>query len=94
MVNFVNNNSWPGFNQLHSDDKQLWKVKNELHVEEKMLFKDHKLVIPEELRVVIIRWLNGNHLGVEKTIAKGNSLYFWPGMSSDIEKFVKKLQCV
>lgn len=58
-------------------------------LEEAMLFKDHKLVVPKRLRLIIVNWLHGTHMGIDKTVAKGSSLYFWPRMSGDIEKCVR-----
>lgn len=55
-----------------------------------MLFRDHKLVIPVKLRETIAKWIHISHLGIEKTVSKGKSLYFWPGMNSDLEKEVKQ----
>lgn len=89
VIEFVESNSWPGFHKLHRDDQDLYRVKDELHVEEGMLFKDHKLVIPKRLRPIIVDWLHGNHMGIDKTVAKGSSLYFWSGMSGDIERGVR-----
>lgn len=90
VMEFVKTGVWPSFHKLHLEDQELAKVKHELHVEEGMLFRDHKLVIPVKLRETIAKWIHSSHLGIEKTVSKGKSLYFWPGMNSDLEKEVKQ----
>lgn len=89
VMEFVGQNSWPGYHKLHIEDQEMFKVKDELHVEEGMLFKDHKLVIPKRLRNSVLNWVHGSHLGIDKTVAKGTSMYFWPGMTGDLEKIVR-----
>ena len=86
---YLKNSSWPGYHTLHPKDQKLWKVYYELHVEEQMLFNDHKLVIPKRLRTSIVYWLHGSHLRIDKTVAKGHSLYYWPGMTGEVEHAVR-----
>lgn len=85
IMEYVEKSSWPGYYKLHVDDQHWSKVKDELHVEEGMLFKDHKLVIPKSLRMMVGKWIHMGHMGRDKTVDKGKSMYYWPGMVTDLE---------
>lgn len=81
-------NGWPSFHKLDSLSQEFSKFKSELHFENGMLFRDHRLVIPTELQRTISKWLHAPHLGIEKTLARARSLYFWPGMNNQIKEMV------
>ncbi|XP_058828239.1 uncharacterized protein K02A2.6-like [Topomyia yanbarensis] len=80
---------WPFYHQLDDLSQLFYKHRHLLHYENGLLFKEHRLVIPTSLQSTITKWLHAPHLGVEKTLARARSQFFWPGMSNDISEFVK-----
>ena len=52
-----------------------------------------RLVLPHSLRSEALQSLHsdfsGSHLGSEKSLAKVKSLFFWPGLTTDVRTFVK-----
>lgn len=44
-----------------------------------------KIFVPSSLRQTVLDWLHVGHFGIEKSKARARELFFWPGMSSDIE---------
>lgn len=81
-------NGWPKYHQLDDLGKTFFKLHSELHVENELLFYKHRLVIPTQLQSKMARWLHGPHLGIEKTLARGRMLYYWPGMNTQIKELV------
>lgn len=82
-------NGWPGYHQLDEFSQKFYKMKSELHVENEVLFWNHRLVIPSELQLKMIKWLHLAHLGIEKTLARARSLYYWPGMNAQIREMIQ-----
>lgn len=80
---------WPVYHQLDDLGQAFYKYKHELHFEDGLLFKDHKLVVPTKLQNTVCSGLHKPHLGIEKTLARGRALYFWPGMTNDITQYVQ-----
>ncbi|KAI3709992.1 hypothetical protein L2E82_39765 [Cichorium intybus] len=56
------------------------------------LFRGKQLCVPEcSLRLKIIQELHGEgHVGRDRTVQLVQESYFWPGMRSEIEKFVQR----
>lgn len=82
-------NNWPGKNSLSNELKKYYKIKNQINVSENLLMFNQKLIVPVELRPNVLRMLHESHLGIEKTKLRGRELFYWPGMSIDIENYVK-----
>eukprot|EP00117_Sycon_ciliatum_P009189 scpid21588/ scgid11586/ Retrovirus-related Pol polyprotein from transposon 412; Protease; Reverse transcriptase; Endonuclease len=53
----------------------------------------HQLVVPQDMRKSILTELHNapgaDHLGVTRTLDKARSRFYWPGMSTDIELWIK-----
>lgn len=50
---------------------------------------EHKVVIPNSLKLRILNELHSSHLGVVKTKRLEGSYIWWPNMNEDIEKNAK-----
>lgn len=80
---------WPGYHKLDTFSQHFYKIKDELHYENDLLLWGHRLIIPPELQGNISRFLHNSHLGIEKTLLRAKSLYYWPGMTKDITEVVE-----
>ena len=82
--------------------KDLWRVREQLFLEDELLKyrwedaqqeESKKLVVPRSMRDELLRLAHENvvagHFGCEKTRQRLKMAYFWPGMSSDVELFVR-----
>ena len=67
-----------------------YNIRNELFIEDNLLFYNTRLVVPESLRLDMLHLLHQGHFGIEKTRARARSVLFWPGLSTDIESYIKK----
>lgn len=88
IVDYVER-KWPPYSQLDDVGKLFHKYREDLHFENGLLFKDHRLVVPTLLQSKIAKWFHAPHFGIEKTLARARSQFFWPGMSNDIAELVK-----
>lgn len=79
---------WPSFHKLDDLSQLFYKYRDELHYENGLLFKNHRLVVPTVLQKLICKWLHAPHLGIEKTLARARTQFFWPGMSNDLTEVV------
>ena len=71
------------------DMKQYSKYLHDLSLHENLvLFQSSKIVIPRDLKKVILANLHIGHGGEAKTLALAKQLYFWPSMISDVKTFV------
>jgi hypothetical protein len=67
----------------------------EYMVQDGLLFKGNQLCIPKSsMRENLLKEKHSGglagHFGHEKTFAQLNNLYYWPGMRTDVKKFVNK----
>lgn len=88
IVTYVHE-GWPSHKKLLSwEEKMFYKVRDNILYEKGLLFVGCKLVIPFELRESMLNLVHEAHLGLNKCKARARSLFFWPGMSSQLEKLV------
>jgi hypothetical protein len=64
-------------------------------IQDGLLFKGNQLCIPKSsMRENLLKEKHSGglagHFGHEKTFVQLNSLYYWPGMRTDVKKFVNR----
>nr|XP_047122941.1 uncharacterized protein K02A2.6-like [Hydra vulgaris] len=80
---------WPRNRQiLCGEEKKYWTIRNNLHIAEGIILKENKIVIPTDMRPLILTQLHLSHLGTEKTKAKARNVDYWPGLISNIDKLI------
>lgn len=65
-----------------------FQCKSDLQYEKGCLFRGHRIVIPSVLRDKMLRELHDTHLGIIKTKSNARSRMWWPGIDSDIERWI------
>jgi len=81
---------WPDKKQCHSSTEAFWTYRDELSIVDNVILKGEKVFIPTSVRPEIMTWTHSSHMGIEKSKQRARDILFWPGMSSDIENYVKK----
>ena len=82
---------WPPHKKLVPPTiRCFWDIRNDLHEAEGIIMKSQKLVIPFNMRQHILELLHKAHLGIEKTKARAQAAVYWPGISGDIETYIRK----
>nr|XP_047137473.1 uncharacterized protein K02A2.6-like [Hydra vulgaris] len=80
---------WPRNRQmLCGKEKKYWTIRNNLHIAEGIILKENKIVIPTDMRPLILTQLHLSHLGTEKTKARARNVVYCPGLTSDIDKLI------
>ncbi len=71
-----------------------WGMRNELYVIENVPFKDKKMLIPGDLRPMVLEGLHAGHQGTTSMLANARSRFFWPGLDAAVRQTRKQCrQC-
>ena len=83
---------WPEKHSLQSEIRIYWSLRGELTVCDGLLFFGKCLVIPQALQEETMQSLHQGHQGIQRCQLRAISCVWWPGISKDLERFVK--QCL
>ena len=89
VIKCLNNDQWPDHKFQSRIFNGLYNIRDELFVEDGILFFNRRLVVPCALHENMLKLLHQGHFGIEKTRDRARQIVYWPGMSADIENFVK-----
>lgn len=81
---------WP--NKIADQFKVFFAQRSKLELIDGILMVEDKVVIPYVLRDAILKLLHVNHQGIVKIKTLARRTVYWPGLSSDIEDFVKSCE--
>lgn len=74
--------------QVDAEIRQYFQYNEELSVIDGIIFKADKILIPKSMRKEMLGRIHEGHLGMEKCKNRARVIFFWPGMSSQIEDIV------
>ena len=66
-----------------------WDFKEDIAMHDSLLFKGDRLIVPESMRVEILKVIHQGHLGSAACKRRAREALFWPKISQDIEDEVK-----
>ena len=82
-------NGWPACkDQLQVTLREYWTFREEIVCVDGLLYKGAKLIVPKALRPSMLDKIHESHLGIVKCKARAREVFYWPGMSSQIEEVV------
>ena len=82
-------NGWPSNpREVPKSLKIFYKCKESLEASEGCIFYGDRIFIPTSLRAKVLGMVHREHLGVQRCKSVARSVMWWPGMTTDIEKFV------
>ncbi|CAK1597865.1 unnamed protein product [Parnassius mnemosyne] len=55
-----------------------------------VIFRDNVVLVPRSLRTDMLNIVHEGHLGIDRCKRRARQVIFWPGMSRDIEMYVKR----
>nr|CAI5851190.1 unnamed protein product [Callosobruchus analis] len=84
--------SWPEKRDLTSSLKLYYKLKDDIYLSNNLLFLNAKVIVPYKLRKEMLALMHETHFGIEKTKQRARQIFYWPGMSSDVEQFIYKCE--
>lgn len=60
-----------------------------MSVEQGVIMWGHRVVVPSALRTRLLEEVHSTHMGIVKSKAMVRSYFWWPGINSDVENFIK-----
>jgi len=68
--------------------RYFWNKRNDITINNGLVYINDKIIVPFNLRKLILNILHETHLGITKTIKRAKNFYHWPNMSKDIENYI------
>ncbi len=81
---------WPAKNKMNPTMLPYFQLRNELSVENGYIVRDnYRILVPDSLRHRILKLAHAGHPGICRMKRKLRECYWWPGMDTEIELFVR-----
>jgi len=77
--------------ELSDDIKVFWSLRNELYTIGGLVYVEGRLLIPQQLRSILVDQLHIGHQGTNSMRANAKQRFFWPGMGSQLS--LRRAQC-
>ena len=81
---------WPVKTKLSPNLKSYWTVRGRLKLHDDLLLYGSRIVIPQGLRQETMQKIHQGHQGILKCRLRVESAVWWPGVSNEVEDFVKQ----
>lgn len=82
-------NGWPNHkSKCPLMAKYFFRLRNDILLDDDVLFYHDRVIIPKNMRQMILMKLHEPHFGVTKTQQRARSSIFWPNINNDIENIV------
>jgi len=78
---------WP--EKVEFEYKGYFIRKSELNIEKGVIMWCYRVIIPDKLRIFLLKEIHSTHAGIAKMKAVTRSYFWWPGLDKDIENYVK-----
>ena len=91
LVEVIANGFPPAKSDLPVELHPYWNMREELYVVDGVPFKGHKMLIPKDLRRIVLEGLHAAHQGVSSMMANARGRFFWPGLDAAVKLY--RAQC-
>uniref|UniRef100_A0A147BIU1 RNA-directed DNA polymerase n=1 Tax=Ixodes ricinus TaxID=34613 RepID=A0A147BIU1_IXORI len=86
---------WPIKNNVDQMCKDFWQYRTDISMNEGLLMKGSRILVPQSMREDILSKIHHGHQGITKCRARARESVWWPGISTQIENFVRGCyQCI
>jgi len=62
--------------------RTFWPMREALYEISGVPFRDHRMLIPSQLRAEVLEGLHGAHQGINEMLNNARQRLFWPGLDS------------
>lgn len=84
---------WPKCRNKSEDIvKCYYKHKDNIIYENGIVYLNYKIIVPSVLRERVIKKVHSSHFGINKTIARARSLFYWPNIENDFIKAISNCE--
>ena len=85
-------NGFPlSFRALSTDLRPYWNGQQLPSIDSGVELKGHRIIVPQAMRQSVLRDLHKAHQGMTRTKNRARRVIYWPGLTKDFEKMIKKL---
>lgn len=81
---------WPDKFHVSSDLRYYYSIRDELYSVDNVIFKNKLVLIPFSLQNNMLKLIHEGHLGIDRCKRRARDVLFWPGITKDIENYVRK----
>lgn len=81
---------WPRKTQIDEALAPYWQARGDLTLHGDLLLYGSRIVVPASLQRETLSKLHQGHQGVERCRLRANVSVWWPGLSTQIEEFIRK----
>ena len=81
---------WPNKQPVQPDLKPFWEAPGLLTVFNGLLLYGNRIVTPKKLQMETLSKLHHGHQGIQRCRLRAATSVWWPGISNDVEKFVRQ----
>ncbi|KAJ0169313.1 hypothetical protein K1T71_015197 [Dendrolimus kikuchii] len=90
LLNYVLK-GWPrNRRDVNENIKVFWPYREQLNYLAGIIFKGDRVFIPSALRAEMLSRVHEGHLGIERCKRRAREVMFWPGLSEDVERTVRR----
>ncbi|GBM78619.1 hypothetical protein AVEN_94585-1 [Araneus ventricosus] len=87
LFNFVQK-GWPEKNALPAHLSRYWEYRHSINIQDELLMMNARLIIPESMRLEILKAIHEGHLDITKCRARAKESIWWPGLSTQIQRMI------
>jgi len=80
---------WPVKNAIKGEIKRFWQAGGELALDKYLLLYGSRIVIPMKMQKETLEKIHSGHQGMLRCRLRISELVWWPGVSKQIEQFIK-----
>ena len=80
---------WPSSHELSGELCRYFTVKDHLSVADNLLLYGNRIIVPHSMRDEILGKVHAGHQGIQRCHLRLATSVWWPGVSKEIEQFIK-----
>ena len=80
---------WPNRQSLRGEIRKYWQTRSELSMYKNLLLFGSRIVVPKALRKEILEKIHKGHQGILRCRLRVSESVWWPGVSVEVEQFIK-----